>query len=206
MQRQEVLALLVVLVGMLGAPAIPAFAGQEKKTAPQAPKSDPAPLQPQVAMPGGERIVLLVRSALLTLNDAVQTGNFTVLRDVAAPGFREANSAAKLSQAFADLAQRAIDLSVVAVLAPQLAEAPTIDAKTNLLRIKGTLPGKPVQIDFDLLFQPVAGRWRLFGLSVQPKEAAQARVPNPPGPAAESGAKPPKAPGPDKKKESLHKK
>jgi hypothetical protein len=42
---------------------------------------------PQVAMPDAEKIVLLLRSTPLTLNDAIQTGNFTVLRDVGAPGF-----------------------------------------------------------------------------------------------------------------------
>jgi hypothetical protein len=33
----------------------------------------------QVVMPDAEKIVLLVRVALITLNDALQTGNFTVL-------------------------------------------------------------------------------------------------------------------------------
>src|SRR5579885_3484421 len=57
-----------------------------------------APVQ-QVAMPDAEKIVLLLRTTLLTLNDALQTGNFTVLRDKGAPGFRNANTPAQLSQA-----------------------------------------------------------------------------------------------------------
>jgi hypothetical protein len=36
-------------------------------------------------MPEAEKVVLLLRTTLLTLNDALQTGNFTVLRDVSAP-------------------------------------------------------------------------------------------------------------------------
>jgi hypothetical protein len=36
-------------------------------------------------MPDAEKIVLLVRTTLITLNDALQTGNFTVLRDIGAP-------------------------------------------------------------------------------------------------------------------------
>ena len=44
-----------------------------------------APLPPQVVMPDAEKIVLLLRVTLITLNDAVQTGNFTVLRDMGAP-------------------------------------------------------------------------------------------------------------------------
>ena len=47
-------------------------------------------------MPDAEKIVLLLRTTLITLNDALQTGNFTVLRDMGAPGFRDANTAARL--------------------------------------------------------------------------------------------------------------
>jgi hypothetical protein len=55
-------------------------------------------------MPDADKILLLVRSTLVTLNDALQTGYFTALRDMGAPGFRDANSAGKLAQLFAPLA------------------------------------------------------------------------------------------------------
>jgi hypothetical protein len=124
--------------------------------------------QAQVVMPDADKIVLLLRTSLLTLNDALQTGNFTVLRDIGAPGFREANSAARLSQSFSDLAFRGIDLSPVSVIAPLLTEPPHLDRENGVLRLKGYFPGKPVQINFEMLYQAVQGRWRLFGLSVQP--------------------------------------
>src|SRR5262249_42774939 len=126
------------------------------------------PSRPQVGMPDAQKIVLLLRGTLSTLNDALQTGNFTVLRDVAAPGFREVNSAARLSQIFSSLAQQGVDLSLVAVITPQLAEAPTLDQEKGMLHLKGYFPGQPVQLDFEMLYQAVEGRWRLFGLSVQP--------------------------------------
>jgi hypothetical protein len=129
-------------------------------------------------MPDADKILLLVRSTLLTLNDALQTGNFTVLRDMGAPGFREANTAGKLAQAFAQLASQGVDLSAVTVLAPQLTEMPTIDPQRQMLHLKGYFAGQPVQINFEILYEPVAGRWRLFGLSVN-------AVPSPtPAPAA----------------------
>jgi hypothetical protein len=123
---------------------------------------------PQVVMPDAEKIVLLLRSSLLTLNDALQTGNFTVLRDMGAPGFRDANTAARLSQSFADLASKNVDLSAVSIIAPQLSEPPALDQAKGMLRLKGYFPGQPVQINFEMLYQAVDGRWRLFGLSVQP--------------------------------------
>jgi hypothetical protein len=128
----------------------------------------PAQAQSQVVMPDAEKIVLLLRTTLNTLNDAVQTGNFTVLRDMGAPGFRDANSAARLSQSFSDLAAKKIDLSSVSVIAPQLTQPPSLDQAKGMLHLKGYFPGKPVQINFEVLYQAVDGRWRLFGLSVQP--------------------------------------
>jgi hypothetical protein len=195
----------LVLLLALGAPAMaqrapspvePKAKIAKPKPAPKAETKQQAPAAaqpaPSVVMPDGEKIVLLVRTTLITLNDAVQTGNFTVMRDKAAPGFREANSAARLGQIFSDLAARKVDLSVVSVLNPQLTEAPALDQAKGMLNIKGYFPTKPAQINFEMLFQSVAGRWRLFGLSVQPTNAAPAPPP-PPAPSANSETAPPKS-------------
>ncbi len=144
-----------------------ALGGEARGQAVTIPVQGTAPA-PQVAMPNAEKIVLLLRGTLLTLNDAIQTGNFTVLRDRGAPGFRDANSAGRLAQIFSDLTAKGIDLSVVTVVTPQLNEPPGLDQQNGMLRLKGYFPGKPVQIDFEVLYQAVGGQWRLFGLSVQP--------------------------------------
>lgn len=151
------------------------------------PKSEPpavsrvTPVGQQVTMPEANKIVLLLRSTLLTLNDALQTGNYTVLRDMGAPGFREANTAARLTQIFAPLAAQGADLTVAAILAPQLTEVPAIDPQRQMLRLKGFFPGQPQQINFEVLYEPIAGRWRLFGISVALAQAEpQARAPEPP--------------------------
>jgi hypothetical protein len=208
----------VVFLLALGSPALAqrggaapkpaeAPAGESKKTpAPQRAKAktdekaktSAKPAQPQAApppvvMPDAEKIVFLVRMALMTLNDAIQTGNFTVLRDKAAPGFREANSAARLGQIFSDLASRNVDLSVVSVLSPQLTEPPALDQEKGMLNIKGYFPTTPVQINFEMLYQSVAGRWQLFGISVQPTNAAPPPSPAPASPSANSDANSPKS-------------
>jgi hypothetical protein len=146
---------------------------------PTADQATPPPTA-QVVMPDAEKIVLLLRTSLLTLNDALQTGNFTVLRDMGAPGFRGANTAARLSQSFADLVAKGIDLSSVSIIAPQLTQPPTLDEAKGMLRLKGYFPGQSAQINFEMLYQAVDGRWRLFGLSVQP---------GPPTPAPAAAAK-----------------
>jgi hypothetical protein len=66
---------------------------------------------------------------------------------------------------------RGVDLSVVSVISPQLTEAPSLQEK-GMLHLKGYFPGQSVQINFEVLYQSVGGRWRLFGLSVQPQSVS----------------------------------
>ncbi len=151
---------------------------------PKQPAAAPAQ-QPQVVMPDGEKIVLLLRNTLIGLNDALQTGNYTVFRDRSAPGFQSANSPERLAKAFADLASRRIDLSPVTVVTPQLTANPVLDQKQGMLRLQGHFPLQPTPIAFEVLYQSVDGRWRLFGLSIQPASAVQqtqapTRMPSPP--------------------------
>jgi hypothetical protein len=113
-----------------------------------------------------EQALYLVRCTLLTLNDANRSGNYTVLRDLAAPGFQTENSAADLAIIFSDLRRRNIDLFAAAIVAPQLTTPPALDAQ-GMLRLSGSFPTQPLQIKFDLLFQNVSAQWRLFGISVQ---------------------------------------
>jgi hypothetical protein len=158
-------------------------------------KSPPAPAQkpkqpaqaqaqaPLVVMPDAEKIVLLLRNTLIGLNDALQTANFTVFRERSAPGFQSANSPERLAKAFADLAARRIDLSTVSVTTPQLTANPTLDQTQGMLRLQGYFPLQPAPIAFEMLYQSVDGRWRLFGLSVQPAAPppqAATRMPSPP--------------------------
>ncbi|WFU70521.1 hypothetical protein [Bradyrhizobium sp. CB2312] len=124
---------------------------------------------PQVAI---EQALYLIRSSLLTLNDANRSGNYSVLRDLAAPEFQARNSAADLALAFSDLRSRKFDLFGAALLAPRLSVPPSVNAN-GMLRLSGNIPTRPLQIDFDLLFQNVGGSWRLYGLSVATPAAAQ---------------------------------
>jgi hypothetical protein len=137
---------------------------------PKAPAPQPAPPAQKLPVPL-DQALYLVRSALLTLNDANRSGNYTVLRDLAAPDFQARNSAADLANIFGNLRQRHIDLHAAALLAPLLAAAPALDDK-GMLRLTGHFPTRPQQINFDLLFQNVGGEWRLFGIAIATPDAA----------------------------------
>jgi hypothetical protein len=122
-----------------------------------------------------EQTLYLIRSTLLTLDDANRSGNYTVFRDLAAPDFQARNTAADLSQIFSDLRRRNFDLYGAALLAPQLTAVPALDQR-GFLHLAGYFPTKPQQINFDLLFQNVANQWRLYGISIstpQPPSAGR---------------------------------
>ena len=151
-----------------------------------------APLQkpaaPEVVLPSAETTVILIRTTLLSLNDALRTGNYTVLRDIASPSFREANNAGRLYEIFSNLAGKNINLSAVALLVPQVPQAPSID-QNKRLHISGYFPGNPIQLNFDLIFEAVNDQWRLFGIAVNPTSSTTA---NPEAPASPKNPPPPK--------------
>ena len=165
----------VLSMALLLAVVAPGVALAQTKNAPAAAAEPKAPLPVSV-----EQALYLIRSTLLTLHDANRTNNYPVLRDLAAPDLQAKNTAADLSQVFADLRQRKADLTGVALAPPQLTATPSLDSN-RMLRLVGYFPTTPLQINFELLFQNVEGRWRIFGISV-------ATPPAPPPPPAQSKA------------------
>jgi hypothetical protein len=149
-----------------------------KPSHPATPKPAPAPPRPaaQQQTLSIEQALYLVRSTLLTLNDANLSGNYTVLRDLAAPDFQARNTAADLAQTFSDLRRRNFDLYGAALLAPQFTVVPALD-QNSMLHLAGYIPTRPQQINFDLVFQVVSNRWRLYSISIATPEAAPAQPP-----------------------------
>ena len=129
-----------------------------------------------------------MRSTLIALDQANKTGNYTVLRDLGSPAF-QANTAARLGEIFAGLRHEHLDLSGVAVLDPELTLLPQIDAE-GMMRMTGFFPSAPAQINFDLVYAPVNGQWRLFAITVGLGQTAPA-APAPPA-RAEKPAQPEK--------------
>ncbi len=157
-------------------------------------KGDAAPKPAQIDRNG---VLILVRSTILALDQANKTGNYTVLRDLGAPSFQQANTAARLGDIFAKQRADKLDLSGVAAIDPQLSILPQIEPN-GLMRMAGFFPSVPQQVNFELLFAPVEGQWRLFGISVNLGQAAPT-APAPPAsppPAAKQSEK--KAPAPAK--------
>jgi hypothetical protein len=108
-------------------------------------------------------VLTLIRTTLIALHQANQTGNYSVLHGISAPTFQSVNSAEKLAKIFGKL--RGLDLSGVAVLEPQLSMLPVL-YPNGVMRMTGFFPSVPMQVYFDLQFIGVQGQWRLEGISV----------------------------------------
>lgn len=121
--------------------------------------------KPATKIPEADELLILIRTSLLALNDAIATENFTVLRDRVAPSVREQNSPSRLSQIFAPLIAQRLDLSAAAILPPKLQSSPTIDSDGRL-RVTGFYPGPKLQTNFEITFEVVKRRWQLYGLNV----------------------------------------
>jgi hypothetical protein len=122
--------------------------------------------QPQLSVPDASRLTILIYTSLIAVNQANLTGNYSVLRDLAAPSFQSANSPAKLAEIFGHLRAQRIDLSPIVLFTPKLVRQPMID-QVGRLTLSGFFDTQPQRVQFDLLFQPVGGQWRLFGIGVK---------------------------------------
>ena len=131
--------------------------------------------QPGAAAPV-DRIVVdkLVWATIIALDQANQTGNYSVLRDLGAPSFQTDNSAATLGGIFATLRNQRFDLSNALIVSPVYLQPPSVQG--SALRAKGIFPIRPTAVGFDLLFQNISGEWRLLGISVAPLAPARPAV------------------------------
>ncbi|MER9060695.1 hypothetical protein [Mesorhizobium sp. M0933] len=176
---------LATAVPLLVPPALAQTSKSQKSAKPQTPK--PANID-------RNGVLILVRTSLLALDQANKTGNYTVLRDLGAPGF-QTNNAAKLAEIFAGHRNDGIDLGGVAVLEPQLTRLPQIEPN-GMLHMAGFFPSVPMQVNFELLFAPVERQWKVFGISVALSKAgpeAPATEPEPPKAVAAEPPEPPTA-------------
>lgn len=158
--------------------------------APAAAQVPVAPLPPApsaVPIPGDLELSKLVWSTMAAVDAANQAGNYSVLRDLAAPGFQANNDAAKLTQVFASLRASRLDLSNTLLLAPTFSATPQF-VQPGILQLKGYFGLRPTPVAFELYYQWVAGRWKLFGVSIAPAPIAN-QQPTAAAPAAQPAPK-----------------
>jgi ribosomal protein L12E/L44/L45/RPP1/RPP2 len=151
-------------------------------------ETKPAPAKPAAQAPQAKQelkmetvqLAALIKSTIMALQHANQTGNYSVLRDLGTPVFRERFDQAQLTAIFSNLRSRSVNLSPVLFLAPNLTKQPEM-TEGNQLRIVGDFPTQPLQIQYEMLFLQIDGVWRIDGLAVDavPQQAMAAAPASP---------------------------
>ena len=181
--------------------------GAGAQTAPSAPAPQP-PAQAQPAQPQAPQIqtgpidrpgaFILMRNALIALDQANKTNDYSIFRTLASNAF-QINSAAKLSEVFAGQRREGLNLAYAAIMEPRWTVEPQIEA-SGMIHMAGYFEVSPVPVTFDLLFTQQNGQWLLFGISVGlAPPAPQAEAPATPAPSKAAETKPaakPAAPAP----------
>ena len=149
----------------------------------QQPATSTVPLS-SVPVPGDLELAKLIWSTMAAVDHANQAGNYSVLRDLSAPGFQVNNDSARLGEIFASLRNSRIDLSNTVLLAPTYSSAPRM-VEPGVMQVRGGFGLRPTAIGFELFYQWNAGRWKLFGVSIVPLAITTQQ----PAPAAPAPAK-----------------
>jgi hypothetical protein len=108
---------------------------------------------------------VLIKSILVTLNDAVASDNFTVLHAKISKPFRDQFPPEKLRTVFKDLVEKnaVFDAIVASPVIPD--EDAKIDEK-GVLRLKGHFDTTPKKVKYQLGFIPSEGQWKLSGVAI----------------------------------------
>ena len=120
---------------------------------------------PGLSVPDDVQLLLMIKTTLIAFNQANITGNYTVLRDLAAPDFQMRNTPARRGEIFQSERSKNFDLSPVVLLQPELVRRPVIDQQGRL-HIEGVFPSRPQMVHFVLVFQNVMATWRMIAIGV----------------------------------------
>ena len=150
----------------LAAPALPLLAQQtvSRPTVQPPPSLRPTPSQLELSK--------MIWSTVAAVDHANRSGNYSVLRDISAQGFQINNNAAQLAQVFAGIRNLQLDLAN-ALLVPPTYTSPAQMVREDVFRVQGVFQLRPISIGFDLYYQWEQGRWKLFGIDLQPLQMTE---------------------------------
>jgi hypothetical protein len=165
---------------------------------PAKPPEVSAPAKPEQMQISIVAVTLMIKGTVMALQQANVTGNYSVLRDLGTPLFREKFDQAALTAAFSNLRARKVDLSPALLLSPALTKNPEINRNGELVLV-GDFPTQPLQVHFELAFLQLDGAWRLAGIAVDAVPPQALAVAGTTNPIAASPAQQPAASQPDRK-------
>ena len=124
------------------------------------------PPLPGPGIPRDDLLEVMVKSALMTFNDANLTGNYAVLSARLHSEFRKQVPPERLASIFAAFRTNKIDIAPLLAHKTAYTESPAIDAN-GILSVKGRLETRPWRTTFDLAWRREAGGWWLWKVNVR---------------------------------------
>lgn len=130
-----------------------------------------APAQAQKA-PDKFAQEVLIKTTLLTFNDANVTQNYSVLHATLSKQFREQFPPERLKEVFKPFVEQKIDFDIIAAKTPIVAKEAEVDDR-GVLALVGHFDTTPSHVFFDLAYVRSDGEWRpiKINVNVRPPEA-----------------------------------
>ena len=127
-----------------------------------------APAQAEDKVPSPFLQEILIKTSLLTLNDANLTGNYAVLHAKLAKVFRDQITPDGLKKGFKPFADQKVDFGLISAKPPIASVEAKIDNRGALL-LRGYFDTAPSRVTYELDFLPSEGLWKPIMLNVRVK-------------------------------------
>ena len=111
---------------------------------------------------------VLIKSTLMTFNDANVTGNYTVMHAKLSKPFRDQFPPEKLQEVFKVFHEKRIDFDLIAAKPPIAREPARVDDR-GVLFLYGHFDTSPSQVHYELQFIMSDGEWKAIRINVQLK-------------------------------------
>ena len=125
-----------------------------------------APAQAQLKLPTQNAQEVLIKTTLLTFNDANVTGNYSVLHAKTSKPFRDEFSPDRLKEVFKVFAEKHIDFDVIAAKTPLPTQEAKIDENGKLI-LQGYFDTTPHHVYYDLHYILSEGDWKPIEINVK---------------------------------------
>jgi hypothetical protein len=118
---------------------------------------------------------ILIKSSLLTLNDANDTGNYAVLHAKFSKPVREQFSEERVKQSFKEFADKKVDFKVIVAESPIATRQAHIDDRGALV-LRGYFGSSSSRLVYELDFLPSEGEWKPLKLAVHLNPIAEKQL------------------------------
>lgn len=119
-----------------------------------------------LSVPSASEQEVLVKTSLLTFNDANLTGNYTILNAKGSKPFRDQLTADKLKAGFQVFVDKHIDISGIAAK-PNVTDDAKIDGDGTLILAGSITISDSFKVTYSLKYIQSDGEWKMIGINVK---------------------------------------